>query len=78
MLRRIILKIVGAVAKSHCAIDPFGTVVVRLVGGPANGLVFVVPQRNLPKFVGIGYPVSRYQPQAGNGDVRIFRYVSVN
>jgi hypothetical protein len=37
-------------------IDLYGTVVVRLVGGPAEGLVFVVPQSNLPKFVGVGFP----------------------
>jgi hypothetical protein len=47
-------------------IDPFGTVVIRLVGGPADGLVFVVPQANIPKFFGVGYPVSRYEPEAGN------------
>jgi hypothetical protein len=29
----------------------FGTVVVRPVGGSADGLVFVVPEGNLPKFV---------------------------
>jgi hypothetical protein len=56
----------------------FGTVVIRLVGGPADGQVFVVPQTNLPKFVGVGYPVARYEPQAGNDDVRIFRCVSVS
>jgi hypothetical protein len=35
------------------------TVVVRLVGGPADGLVFVVPQRNLSKFFGVSYPILR-------------------
>jgi hypothetical protein len=40
--------------------------------------VFVVPQENIPKFFGVGYPVARYEPQAGNGDVRIFRQVTVN
>jgi hypothetical protein len=59
-------------------IDPSGTVVIRLVGGPADGLVFVVPQANIPKFFGVGYPVSRYEPEAGDGDVRIFRYDGVN
>jgi hypothetical protein len=57
--------------------EPYGTAVIRLVGGPANGLVFVVPQARIPRFFGIGYSVSRYEAQAGNGDVRIFRYVSV-
>jgi hypothetical protein len=38
----------------------------------------VVPQTNLPQFVGVGYPVLRYEPQPGNGDVRIYRYVSLN
>jgi hypothetical protein len=51
------------------------TVVVRLVGGPADGLVFAVPQRNVPKFFGVGYPVSNYFPQPGNAAVRPFRYV---
>jgi hypothetical protein len=54
------------------------TLAIRLVGGPADGLVFVVPQANIPKFFGVGYPVAKYEPQAGNGDVRIFRYVGVN
>jgi hypothetical protein len=44
-------------------IDQFGTVAVRLVGGPADGFVFAVPQTNLPQFVGVGYPVSRYDSQ---------------
>jgi hypothetical protein len=51
--------------------------VVYLVGGPADGQMFVVPQNRLPPFLGVGYPVSRYEPEVGNGDVRIFRYVSV-
>ena len=51
------------------------TVVVRLVGGPADRLVFAVPQRNVPKFFGVGYPVSNYFPQPGNAAVRLFRYV---
>ena len=54
------------------------TVVVRLVGGPADGLVFAVPHRNLPKFFGVGYPVSNYFPQLGNAAVRLFRYVENN
>jgi hypothetical protein len=37
-----------------------------------------MPQANIPKFFGVGYPVARYEPEAGNGDVRIFRYVSVD
>jgi hypothetical protein len=37
-----------------------------------------VPQDNLPAFFGFGYPVSRYEPEAEDGDVRIFRYVSVS
>ena len=53
-------------------------VVVRLVGGPADELVLVVPQRNLPKFFGIGYPVSRYVPDPGTGEVRLFRYVELS
>jgi hypothetical protein len=57
------------------AIDPYTTAVIRLVGGPADGFVFSAP---LPKFVGIGYPVARYEPQPGSGEVRIFRYDSVN
>jgi hypothetical protein len=48
------------------------------VGGPADGFVFVVPPSNVPRFVGVGYPISPYEPEAGNGDVRIYRYVSVN
>jgi hypothetical protein len=54
------------------------TVVVRLVGGPADELVFVVPQDNLPKFVGVGYPVSKYVPQPSNGEVRLFHYVALH
>jgi hypothetical protein len=59
-------------------IDSHGTVAIRLVGGSANDFVFVVPQTNLLKFFGVGYPVSRYEPEAGNDDVLLFRYVSVN
>lgn len=51
-------------------------VVIRLVGGPADGQVFVVPQ--LPKFFGVGCPVSRYEREAVDGDVRIFRHATVS
>jgi hypothetical protein len=63
---------------ARVTIAKFGTVVIRLVGGPADGFVFSVPQSNLPKFVGVGDPVSRYEPEAGNGDVPIYRYITVN
>jgi hypothetical protein len=53
-------------------------IAVRLVGGPADGLILSVPEANLPLFFGVGFPVSRYEPEPGEGDVRIFRYVSVN
>jgi hypothetical protein len=58
-------------------IDPFGNVGIGLVGGLSDGLVFSVPHRNILKCFGIGYPVLRYEPQPGKGDVRIYRYVSV-
>jgi hypothetical protein len=44
---------VTVTGKAGLTNDKFATVVIRLVGGPADGLVFVVPQRNLPKLVGI-------------------------
>ena len=68
----------AATEKAKLTVDKFGIVVIRLVGVRAAGMVFVVPQRNLPKFFGVGYPVSRYEPQDGKGDVRIYRYVTVN
>ena len=46
-----------------------------LVGGPADGFVFRVPVNAVPEFFGVGYPVSRYEPEAGDGGVRIYRYV---
>jgi hypothetical protein len=58
--------------------DSNGMVVVRLVGGPADGLVFRVPEPGLPKFIGVGYPVLRYEPEPGTSEVRIFRYVVVH
>jgi hypothetical protein len=64
--------------QERSTIGPNATVVVRLVGGPADGLVFVVPQRNLPKIFGIGYPVTRYEAERGTGEVHIFRYVAVH
>ena len=65
-------------SRGDWTIDSYGTVVVRLIGGPADGFVFVVPPSNVPKFAGVGYPICCYEPDAGNGDVRIFRYVSIN
>lgn len=62
-------------AQELTAQQVISTVVVRLVGGPADGLGFVVPQRNLPKFFGVGHPVSNYFPEPGNAAVRLFRYV---
>ena len=58
--------------------EPFNAIVVRFVGGPADGLVFEVLEGKLPEFFGIGYPVSPYVSQGAIGDIRIFRYVSVN
>jgi hypothetical protein len=46
-----------------------------LVGGPADGFVLRVPVNAVPRFFGVGYPVSRYEPDPGNGDVRIYRHV---
>ena len=54
------------------------TVVVRLIGGPADGLVFEVLEGRVPEFIGIGYPVSPYVSEAVVGDVRVFRYVAIN
>ena len=54
---------------------PGERVVVRLVGGPADGFVFPVPVDKVPARVGVGYPVATYHCDAGYGDVRIFRYV---
>lgn len=54
------------------------TVVVRFIGGPADGLVFEVLEGSLPEFIGMGYPVSPYVSQPPIGSLRIFRYVAVN
>ena len=58
------------------ALNP--TVVVRFIGGPADGLVFEVLEGSLPEFIGMGYPVSPYVSQPPIGSVRVFRYVAVN
>lgn len=55
--------------------SPQGTTPVLLVGGPADGFVLAVPEDRVPKFVGAGYPVSRYVPDDSDDGVRIFRYV---
>jgi hypothetical protein len=54
------------------------SVVVRFIGGPADGLVFEVLEGSLPEFIGMGYPVSPYVSQGPIGSVRVFRYVAVN
>lgn len=54
------------------------TVVVRFIGGPADGLVFEVLEGSLPEFIGMGYPLSPYVSQPPIGPVRVFRYVAVN
>lgn len=56
----------------------YPTVVVRFIGGPADGLVFEVLEGSLPEFIGMGYPVSPYVSQPPIGSVRVFRYVAVN
>ena len=55
--------------------SPQATTPVLLVGGPADGFVLAVPEDRVPKFLGVGYPGSRYVPDCSDGDVRIFRYV---
>jgi hypothetical protein len=55
--------------------DQYAVVAIRLVGGPADGFVLRVPVNAIPEFFGVGYPVSRYQWEAGDGEVRIYRYV---
>jgi hypothetical protein len=50
-------------------------VVIRLVGGPANDLVLSVPPDKVPPFLGVGNPIATYRPEAGEGEVRIFRHV---
>jgi hypothetical protein len=32
----------------------------------------------VPEFFGVGYPVSRYEPEPGDGEVRIYRHVPLN
>jgi hypothetical protein len=58
--------------------DQYAVVAIRLVGGPASGLVFTVAVNAVPRFFGVGYPVSRYEPEPGDGALRIFRHVGVN
>jgi hypothetical protein len=53
-----------------------GKIVIRLVGGPAEGSVFAVPADKVPSFIAVGHPVARYQNEPGDGIVRIFRYVA--
>lgn len=50
-------------------------VVIRLVGGLTDGLVFPVPAGKVPPRFGVGYPVATYHSDAGNGEVRMFRYI---
>ena len=53
-------------------------VVIRLVGGPANDLVLTLPSDKLPPFLGVGHPIATYRPDAGEGEVRIFRHVPID
>jgi hypothetical protein len=53
-------------------------IAVRLVGGPADGFVLAVREDRVPKFLGVGYPVCRYAPDCGEGEVRIFRYLGLD
>ena len=54
----------------NMAEDQYAVVVIRLVGGPADGFVLRVPVNAVPKFF-----VSRYEPEPGNGDVRVYRHM---
>ena len=76
MPRAVVL--VRAMSSKLFRVAPGITLAVRLVGGPADGLVLSVPEANLPPFFAVGFPVSRYETGSGKADVRIFRYVSVN
>jgi hypothetical protein len=50
-------------------------VVVRLIAGPADGLVFSVPFRQIPPFVGFG-AFARYERVAGEGDVISYMFTA--
>ena len=58
--------------------QPNATLVVRFIGGPADGLVFEVLEGRLPEFIAVGYPVSPYVSEAVVAGVRLFRYVAIN
>jgi hypothetical protein len=52
--------------------------VIRLIGGPVDGLIFTLPVNAVPPFIDIGYPAARYEPEPGEGEVRIYRHVTLN
>ena len=49
--------------------------ILRLVGGPADGFVFAVPATKVPRFVGVGV-TTRYEREPSNGEVLIYRLVA--
>ena len=48
--------------------------VVRLIGGPADGFVFIVPLTKIPPFVAVGHPVAAYERERGDGEVICYRF----
>ena len=48
--------------------------VIRLVGGPADGFVFAIPDEQMPPlFVSVG-PAATYERAADDGDVICYRF----
>jgi hypothetical protein len=52
--------------------------VIRLIGGPGDGLVVTLPVNAVPPFIGVGYPAARYELEPGEGEVRTYRHVTLN
>jgi hypothetical protein len=52
--------------------------VVRLIGWPADGFVFIVPVTKIPPFVAAGRPVARYEREAGDGEVICYRFAKTD
>jgi hypothetical protein len=50
--------------------------VIRLIGGPADGFVFIVPVTKIPPFVAAGRPVARYERELSDGEVICYRFAS--
>jgi hypothetical protein len=57
-----------------CSDDCGAKVVIRLIGGPADAFLFIVPVDKIPQFVAVG--AAKYERELGDGEVIGYRFAS--